>query len=130
MAAKTPPKKGPSAKHGDAKPGKPHPPKGKSRPAKASEHDRTRVIALAAAGVAAVGSLVAATLLARRPKPNPAEHAAPDLAPDAPEPGTHRAPEAFRPDPTAIPTAEERESLRPATGPAPGFAADRGSSIG
>ena len=126
MAAKTPPKKGAPGKHGDTKPGKPHPPKGKHKP----DHDRTRVIALAAAGVAAVGSLVAATLLARRPKPNPAEHAAPDLAPDAPEPGTTRAPEAFRPDPTAIPTPEERESLRPATGPAPSFAADRGTTIG
>jgi len=130
MAAKTPPKKGQAGPHGDAKPGKPHPPKGKGKAEHKPDHDRTRVIALAAAGVAAVGSLVAATLLARRPKRNPAEHAAPDLAPDAPEPGTNRAPEAFRPDPTAIPTSEERESLRPATGPAPSFAADRGSSIG
>lgn len=126
MAGKTPPKKDPAAPHGKAKPGKPHPPKHKPKGA----HDRTRVIALAAAGVAAAGSLVAAVLLARRPRPNPAEHTAPDLAPDAPEPGTTRAPEAFRPDPTAIPTPEERESLRPATGHAPGFAADRGSSIG
>ncbi|MHA6724156.1 hypothetical protein [Sphingomonas sp. RS2018] len=48
-----------------------------------------------------------------------AEHAAPDLAPDAPRPGTDRAPDAFRPDPTAPVSAAERESLRPATGPAP-----------
>jgi len=58
---------------------------------------------------------------------NPAaEHSAPDLAPGAAVSADARAPEAFRPDPTAVPTAEEREALRPATGPAPGFAADRG----
>ncbi|SEM81696.1 hypothetical protein SAMN05192583_1349 [Sphingomonas gellani] len=45
-------------------------------------------------------------------------------------PGAHnRVPEAFRPDPTAVPTAEEREALRPATGPAPTLAADRGSGF-
>ncbi|SOB79556.1 hypothetical protein SAMN06297144_0614 [Sphingomonas guangdongensis] len=48
-----------------------------------------------------------------------AEHAAPDLALDAPRPGTNRAPDAFRPDPTAPVPESEREGLRPATGPAP-----------
>jgi hypothetical protein len=51
--------------------------------------------------------------------PGNAEHAAPDLALDAPRPGTTRAPDAFRPDPTAPVPASEREGLRPATGPAP-----------
>ena len=47
----------------------------------------------------------------------PAEegHQALDLSLDAEPAGTERAPDAFRPDPTAIPTAAERESLRPAT---------------
>ena len=63
-----------------------------------------------------------------RSKGNPAEHAAPDLALDTPRPGADdRAPEAFRPDPTAVPTKAERESLRPATGPAPSLVADRGT---
>lgn len=49
-----------------------------------------------------------------------AEHAAPDLALDQPRPGSEdRAPDAFRPDPTAPVPANEREGLRPATGPAP-----------
>ncbi len=44
-----------------------------------------------------------------------AEHPAPDLALDQPRPGPNdRAPEAFRPDPTAPVTAAEREALRPA----------------
>ena len=33
------------------------------------------------------------------------------------------------PDPTAVPTPEEREALRPATGPAPTLVADRGSGF-
>lgn len=49
-----------------------------------------------------------------------AEHPAPDLALDRPHPGPDdRAPEAFRPDPTAPVPESEREGLRPATGPAP-----------
>lgn len=55
-----------------------------------------------------------------------AEHAAPDLAADAPVPGTNRAPDAFRPDPTAAVPSSEREALRPATGPSPTLSADRG----
>ena len=56
-----------------------------------------------------------------------AEHVPTDLLSDAPVTAGTRAPEAFRPDPTAVPTAEEREALRPATGPAPTLVADRGS---
>jgi hypothetical protein len=59
-----------------------------------------------------------------------AEHAAPDLAADAPTPGTNRAPDAFRPDPTAPVPASEREALRPATGPSPTLVADRGELAG
>ncbi|MEH3047259.1 hypothetical protein [Sphingomonas adhaesiva] len=55
-----------------------------------------------------------------------AEHAAPDLAADAPTPGTERAPDAFRPDPTAPVGEAEREALRPATGSAPSMAATAG----
>ncbi len=55
-----------------------------------------------------------------------AEHAAPDLAANAPPPGTNRAPEAFRPDPTAPVSEAEREALRPATGPAPTLSATAG----
>ncbi len=72
-----------------------------------------------AAGVAAIGlggALLAAWL--RRAPANPAEHAAPDLAPARPHPGpADRAPEAFRPDPAAVPTRAEYDSLRPATLP-------------
>lgn len=74
--------------------------------------------------------------MAEREKPRPsgvgnpaAEHVPTDLMGDArPKPGD-RAPAAFRPDPTAVPTSEERESLRPATGPAPTLVADRGSGF-
>lgn len=51
-------------------------------------------------------------------------HEAPDLAEGEPRPGPHdRAPDAFRPDPIAPVPASERESLRPAPGPA----SDRGN---
>lgn len=53
-------------------------------------------------------------------------HRVPDLEGDK-HPGPHdRAVDHFRPDPTAPVPASEREALRPATGPAPGFAANRG----
>ncbi|HEX8483987.1 hypothetical protein [Sphingomonas sp.] len=112
-------------------------------------HTRNLGVNLLSAGAAAigVGAALIAILLRRPPaKPegvvsdaadpataapsNPAEHAVPDLAPDAPPPGPHsRAPDAFRPDPTAPVPPELRESLRPATGPAPSLAADRGSAF-
>ena len=46
-------------------------------------------------------------------------HAAPDLTADTPVAIHTRAPEAFRPDMDAPMTPEEREALRPATGPSP-----------
>ena len=82
-------------------------------------------LAFGAAAIGLGGALLAVFL---RSKGNPAEHAAPDLALDTPRPGADdRAPEAFRPDPTAVPTKAERESLRPVTGPAPSLVADRGT---
>lgn len=62
--------------------------------------------------------------------PRNAEHAAPDLALDAPRPGTgDRAPDAFRPDPTAAVPASEREGLRPATAPAPTMVAGQPTQL-
>lgn len=54
-------------------------------------------------------------------------HVPTDLLADREVTAATRAPDAFRPDPTAVPTAGEREGLRPATGPAPTMVADRGS---
>ncbi|TPG15307.1 hypothetical protein [Sphingomonas oligophenolica] len=90
---------------------------------------KTRTTALTIGGtLLAIGAAAVSVLLFGR-RPN-GEHTAPDLALDTPRPGPDdRAPEAFRPDPTAIPTAAERDSLRPATGHAPGFAADRGTTV-
>lgn len=83
-----------------------------------------RTVALGAAGIA-VGLF--GVLLARRKAPGEG-HAAPDLALDKPRAGPDdRAPEAFRPDPTAPVTAADREALRPATGPAPSMVEPRGS---
>lgn len=92
--------------------------------------NRTFGVGLLAAGAAAIGlgAALGAALLFRSRRPE--GHPAPDLAADQPAPTAHtRAPEHFRPDPTAVPTAEEREALRPATGHAPGFSADRGTTV-
>lgn len=104
----------------------------KPRAPRATPPNRFGIGAIAAIGTALLGAgAVVAGLLVRRGKAaNPAGHAAPDLALDRPRPGPEtRAPEAFRPDPTAVPTEAEREALRPATGPAPtivaGHSADR-----
>jgi len=61
---------------------------------------------------------------------NPAaEHVPTDLMGDTLPGNDTRAVEAFRPDPTAVPTEAEKEALRPATGPAPTLVADRGSGF-
>lgn len=61
---------------------------------------------------------------------NPAaEHVPTDLMGDSHPGNDTRAVEAFRPDPTAVPTEEEKKALRPATGPAPTLVADRGSGF-
>ncbi|WP_082449938.1 hypothetical protein [Sphingomonas sp. Leaf67] len=82
-----------------------------------------RTVALGVAGIA-VGLF--GVLLARRKVPSEG-HAAPDLALDKPRAASDRAPEAFRPDPTAPVSPSEREGLRPATGPVPLIVEPRGS---
>lgn len=103
----------------------------KNRRYKADHERRNRAIA-AATAVGAIAAGVGAALqlgwFDRLFAKRNGEHAAPDLAADAPTPGTTRAPDAFRPDPTAPVPAAERESLRPATGPAPTLSADRGEA--
>lgn len=56
-----------------------------------------------------------------------AEHVPTDLMGDQPPTANDRAIDAFRPDPTAPVPEAMRDSLRPATGPAPSLAADRGT---
>jgi hypothetical protein len=83
------------------------------------EAERTRRLGLAA-GIAGAAAVLGAAVYALFGPPfrAPEEgHDAPDLAPDAPAPGTDRAPEAFRPDPAAPVAAADREALRPATVP-------------
>jgi hypothetical protein len=72
---------------------------------------------------------------ATTPRPDPvpdrsnmtAEHVPSDLMGDRPVSTEDRAIDAFRPDPTAPVPEGMRESLRPATGPAPSMASDRGT---
>ena len=64
-----------------------------------------------------------------RPGNPAAEHVPTDLMGDSHPGNDTRAVEAFRPDPTAVPSEDEREALRPATGPAPTLVADRGSGF-
>ena len=92
----------------------------------------TRNRAIGAASVvgfaaAAVGAALRFGLLDRF-FPAAEGHDAPDLALDRDRPDADdRAPDAFRPDPTAIPTAAERESLRPPAGVDKGFTEDKRS---
>lgn len=98
---------------------------------KQKQQPKTLGVSMIAAGTAAIGlgAAAVALLFASRRRGHPAEHAAPDLAADAPPVDIHtRAPDAFRPDPTAPVPPELRESLRPATGPAPSLATDRGTA--
>ena len=68
------------------------------------------------AAVVAVGAAIVETV--RRLRGRSGEgHEAPDLALDHERGTGDRAPEAFRPDPTAPVPASEREALRPATMP-------------
>ncbi|PCD02045.1 hypothetical protein COC42_11200 [Sphingomonas spermidinifaciens] len=84
------------------------------------------LIAAAVGVLAGAAGIAAWTLAARRA---PADgHPAPDLARDTPRPSANdRAPEHFRPDPTAAIPPEDREALRPATGPSPSLVEDRGA---
>ena len=101
----------------------------KTSAAKAKEAKHTRAI-VAATAVGAVIAGVSAAIgmgwLNRFVPAGNAEHDAPDLAADAPTPGSTRAPDAFRPDPTAPVPASERDGLRPATGASPTLVATRG----
>lgn len=72
-------------------------------------------VAVIGLGAAAVGAAIRYGLLDRF-FPTSEGHDAPDLEGDTHPGPDHRAPEAFRPDPTAVPTAAERESLRPPPG--------------
>ena len=81
---------------------------------------RGTVISLGAFALAAGGALLAILRRGRAVAPSPG-HKAPDLAPDGPRPGPdERAPDEFRPDPTAAVPASEREALRPVTIPVSG----------
>ena len=93
-----------------------------------------------AAAVGAVAAGVAAAFrfgLVDRLRAGAEGHAAEDLliaagedAETAERPAAdQRAPADFRPDIDAPMTAADREALRPATGHAPGFAADRGTTV-
>lgn len=86
-----------------------------------AEPDRNSNLPLIAAaiGVLAGAAGIAAWTLAARRAPGEG-HSAPDLDRDTPRPtASDRAPAHFRPDPTAAVPAEDREALRPATGPSP-----------
>lgn len=97
----------------------------------ARRHKTTQLIGIASVAAAAVAIGAGIFEVARRMlAPGNAEHEAPDLAPDQPHPGPRdRAPEAFRPDPTAPVPANEREGLRPATGPAPSLVRDDAADL-
>lgn len=87
----------------------------------------TRSIAIGvAAGFGAIVAIVAGFSAYARRSAGGGEHPAPDLAADAPPVGIERAPDHFRPDPTAPVPESEREALRPATGPGPSMTAMRG----
>lgn len=92
----------------------------------ARRHKTTQLIGIASVAAAAVAIGAGIFEVARRMlAPGNAEHDAPDLALDQPHPGPQdRAPEAFRPDPTAPVPANERDGLRPATGPGPSLVRD------
>ena len=87
----------------------------------------TRSIVLGvAAGFGAIAAIMAGFSALARRSARDGGHPAPDLAADAAPVGSQRAPEAFRPDPTAPVSESEREGLRPATGPGPSMTAMRG----
>ncbi|HEX8447254.1 MAG TPA: hypothetical protein VF649_11645 [Sphingomonas sp.] len=101
---------------------------GRAAPKQPSRTFGVGALSAVAAALGLGAALFAVALRKGRSLTNPAEHAAPDLAADAPPPSARqRAPDAFRPDPTAPVPPELRDSLRPAIGPAPSLAADRGS---
>ena len=119
-AAKAAAPKAPATAKTAAKPAPARKPAARTaKPAPKPAKRRVGLISAITLGVVAAGSAVAYAFR-RYLVPGNAEHAAPDLALDAPRPDEfHRAPDAFRPDPTAAVPASERDGLRPATGPLP-----------
>ncbi|MEN3749256.1 hypothetical protein TPR58_18930 [Sphingomonas sp. HF-S3] len=97
----------------------------------ARRHRTSQLIGIASVAAAAVAIGAGIFEVARRMlAPGNAEHDAPDLALDQPHPGPNdRAPDAFRPDPTAEVPESEREGLRPATGPAPSLVRDDAADL-
>jgi len=94
---------------------------------KADHRKRNAAFGVAAAiglGAAAVGAAIRYGLLDRF-FPHDEGHDAPDLEGDTHPGPDARAPEAFRPDPTATPSASEREALRPPPGFAVGTESDQ-----
>jgi len=84
-----------------------------------ADHTKRNLAIGAVTAIGAVAAAVASALhlgLFDRFFPGSGEgHEAPDLAEGEPRPTAHdRAPDAFRPDPTAPVPASEREGLRPA----------------
>ncbi|MCM8729608.1 hypothetical protein ACFO8O_01310 [Hephaestia sp. GCM10023244] len=72
---------------------------------------------IAGAALAVVGGALLYDVATRKAAQRKGDRA-PDLAEDAPRPGPDdRAPDAFRPDPTAPVPATERDALAPATIP-------------
>jgi hypothetical protein len=84
---------------------------------KADHHVRNSTIGAALIGAAAlaIGAMFRGRIK-NALNAGSAEHYATDLSFDAAPPGKNRAPEAFRPDPTAAVPASEREALRPPSG--------------
>lgn len=85
-----------------------------AKPAASTASKALGVFSIGAAIVAA-GAAIVETV--RRLRGRGEGHAAPDLALDYDREPGDRAPEAFRPDPTAPVSASDREALRPATMP-------------
>lgn len=102
-AAKAAPRRKPAAKPAPA-------------PAATARGTASRVLNIASFGALAVAVGAALWEAVRRLRgPGNAEHRAPDLALDQARPGpADRAPDAFRPDPTAAVPAGERDAMRPA----------------
>jgi len=94
--------------------------KPQAAPAARKPSTASRALSVFSIGALAVAAGAGVIELVRRLTARSEGHDAPDLALDRPHPGPdQRAPEAFRPDPTAPLTAADRDALRPATMPAP-----------
>lgn len=98
-------------------PARKRPARSKAKPADKSRRSGGKMVALGALG--AIAAAVGAVLLGRRRNAGDGsfgsgEHAPVDLMGDSHPGAADRAPEAFRPDPTAPVPEGERDALRPA----------------